>query len=261
MKTNVFKILILSAAWLALVVRGRAERPTIESLLSQAQTKIEEASHDGAEGSLDDANLAIDRALVLENNNPWAWYFKGRAAYVQSSLRGARQDSVGQEAALNDADKSLEKSISIKRSGEALALHSTVLGGLIVARGGEAAMQLGPRLNQELSEAQRLSPKSPRVLMFAGISKLFTPPQWGGDVGEAKKLLEGAVAETSQDTPPAPEPSWGKADAHVWLGLTLQRLGKYAEAKAEFERALEIEPKYNWVRMVLLPNSDHPAKL
>src|SRR6185312_9404298 len=131
----------------------------------------------GTETSLDAANLAIDRALVLENNNCWAWYYKGRAAYIQSAIRGAQQDNIGQDAALNEADKALEKSIELKRTGEALALHSNGLGGLGVARGGEAAMQLGPRLTQELSEALRLSPNSPRVLMFAGISKLFTPVQ------------------------------------------------------------------------------------
>jgi hypothetical protein len=46
----------------------------------------------------------------------------------------------------------------------------------------------------------------------------------------------------------------------VWLGQALQKEDKLAEAKAAYEKALEIQPGYKWVEMALLPSVTKSAK-
>lgn len=255
MKTCVSKILSAFALVVSLVISVRAaERPTLESLLTKADASIESANHHASLEELEPAKLAIDKALVLDAKSSWAWYYKGLAAYTESILVQIKHDSAAHEAALNEADQALQKSIELQKTGEALGLHANVLGSLIAVRGQESGAQLGPRAGQELAEARRISPHSPRVLMFAGISTLFTPPQWGGDPHRAVKLLEEAIAAFGQEHATAPAPVWGVAEAHVWLGQAYQKTGEIDKAKSEFEQALAIDGNYAWVKFMLLPS-------
>lgn len=260
MKIHVFKIVSACALLGAVTALSAAERPTLASLLSQAQGQIETASHRGEADGLDSARLAIDKALVLDAKSPWAWYYKGYVSYIEALLQEAKHDTVAKENALNEADHALEKSLEFHRSGEALSLHVLVLAQLMRVRGPDSGAQLGPQMGQELAEARRLAPKSPRVLMTAGISAMFTPPQWGGDLHKAEKLLEEAATEAEQEKSAPPEPSWGRAETHVWLGMAHQKLGETAKAKSEFERALALDPDYAWVKQSLLPALEHPAQ-
>lgn len=259
MKTSVSKILsVLALAATAASVN--AAPPTLNSLLEDAQSKIEQSAHQGESKTLEQAKLAVDKALVLEPKNAWAWYFKGYAAYTDFIFASVKNDALAKDAALNEADHALQKSIDLQPSADALALHVSTLAGLIGARGGDAAMQLGPRIGEELSRARQLSPENPRVLMIAGISSLYTPPEWGGDVKEATKLLEHAIAAFATEHPSAPQPTWGLAETHVWLGQAHQKLGDTTIAKAEYEKALAIDPNYAWVKNVILPGLEKPAK-
>jgi len=260
MKTHVFKFLSAVALLGSTAALFGAERPTLASLLSKADRQIETAAHQANLNSLDPARLAIDKALVLDPKSSWAWYYKGYAAYTESILQEVKHDLAAKESALNEADHALEKSIELERTGEALALHVTVLGSLLRVRGPESGAQLGPRMGQELAEARKLSPKSPRVLMVAGVSALFTPPQWGGDLHKAEKLLGEALVEFDQEKTAPPQPSWGRAETQVWLGMTHQKLGEMPKAKSDFEQALLIDPDYAWVKYSLLPSMDHSSK-
>ena len=62
-----------------------------------------------------------------------------------------------------------------------------------------------------------------------------------------------AIELFADDAPEAPLPAWGHAEAYAWLGQTHAALGQVGEARAAFERALEVEPGYGWVQEVLLP--------
>ncbi len=255
MKKNIARILI----GLALVARLSAAAPTLNDLLRSAEKQIQAAGHHNDAAALDQATLALDKAAVLAPKDAWLWYYKGYDAYTRAALANARNDRDAEEKALTEADSDLQKSIESNRTGEALALHASVLGMLIQVRGPESGMQLGPQAGQDLDEARQLAPQSPQVLYSAGVSALFTPPEYGGDVHEAEKLLTSAAAGYATQ-PPAPRPTWGEADVHVFLGLVEQKLGDNAKAKAEFEKALAIDPDFRWVKYVLLPQVGVPPQ-
>jgi tetratricopeptide (TPR) repeat protein len=90
--------------------------------------------------------------------------------------------------------------------------------------------------------------------------RLFTPKMFGGGSDKAEQDLRKAIVLFETDRPVAPAPSWGRADAYIWLGQALQKEEKPAEAKAAYEKALEIQPGNQWVQRVLLPSLDKPAK-
>ena len=47
--------------------------------------------------------------------------------------------------------------------------------------------------------------------------------------------------------------NWAYLDALAWNGIALKKLGKTAEAKASFQKALDVAPNFGWVRYSLMP--------
>ena len=137
----------------------------------------------------------------------------------------------------------------------ALALRSSVIGLMIGLSGNPlSGMTLGPKSSGLLDRAKELEPKNPRVWLISGMSAMFTPKMFGGGTDKAEADLRKAIGLFETDRPAGPAPSWGRADAYVWLGRTLQKEDKTADAKVAYEKALEIQPDYQWVRRVLLPS-------
>jgi Flp pilus assembly protein TadD len=105
-----------------------------------------------------------------------------------------------------------------------------------------------------MDRAADLAPNNPRVWLLKGISSIFTPAIFGGGLDDAERHLRKAIGLFEAERAVAPAPSWGHADAWIWLGQAYERLKKPAEARTAYERALAIAPAHGWVRMVLLPN-------
>ena len=48
------------------------------------------------------------------------------------------------------------------------------------------------------------------------------------------------------------QPEWGHSQAYAWLGIAQVDRGEKELARAAFERALEINPEFGWVKNGLL---------
>jgi len=94
---------------------------------------------------------------------------------------------------------------------------------------------------------------SPRVRLLEGIAAVHKPEMWGGGHQAALGHFQAAIELFADDEPETPLPAWGHAEAHAWIGQTYAALGKVDEARAAYERALEVAPGYAWVRDVLMP--------
>ncbi len=73
-----------------------------------------------------------------------------------------------------------------------------------------------------------------------------------GNREEARRNLEAAVARFAEGAP-AGVFWWGEPEAHAFLGLSYARENQRDEARAAYDRALELEPGFDWVRERLLP--------
>jgi tetratricopeptide (TPR) repeat protein len=117
------------------------------------------------------------------------------------------------------------------------------------------AMTLGPKSGKAMGKAMELEPNNPRNYLIAGLSANFTPKMFGGGKDKAKHNFEQAIAHfDSYKATDLVLPDWGHDEACAWLGVIQMNDGEFNAAKANFDRALEINPEYGWVTYVLLPN-------
>lgn len=169
------------------------------------------------------------------------------------------QFRVLQEAVLakrgGDAKRAGETCVStldalIKRhpkSFEALALQSACYG-YLANLGGMAAIRNGSRSGKSIEAALALAPKNPRVILIDGFGLYFRPKFVGGDKGkgcarinEATRLFdEGNSSRTNSAAHSSLD--WGAAEAHYWSGRCARDLGDMVTARAEFEKALTLDP-------------------
>lgn len=114
-------------------------------------------------------------------------------------------------------------------------------------------MTLGRRASAALDAARELDERNPRLLLMKGIEMYHRPGMMGGGADDAEPWLRAAVGFFEAQPADTPWPNWGRADAYAWLGLTLAALDDDAGAREQYEKALEVEPDFYWVREVLLP--------
>ncbi len=131
----------------------------------------------------------------------------------------------------------------------------TLLSGVFQSRITSAfsGMRFGRRSNGLLARALEQAPDDPRALYLSGMSQLMAPGPWG-DRDEGRRRLERAVelfeAEMKES---GSDPAWGFPEALAFLGLAFHGEGDLAGARSAWKRALAIEPNFEWVRLVLLP--------
>ncbi len=136
--------------------------------------------------------------------------------------------------------------------GEAHAVLSSVMG-LEMAYSPMKGMYLGYKSSSHMSSATEKDPDSPLVVkLFAG-SKLYTPSMFGGDIEAARDSFIKAV-EIFEKTPENIIENWLYLDALAHLGIAYQKLGDHENAKRVYEKALRIEPAFDWVGKALLPS-------
>lgn len=226
-----------------------------------AQREIEAAAIAGDMNRLTNASAMVDRVLTVTPNDPLLLYYRSLGLWRSATQYMGMKQNGEAKRALDEADILLEQATAKSPTADALALRGSVLGLMIGLSGNPlSGMTLGPKAGGLLDRAKELEPKNPRVWLISGQSAMFTPKMFGGGVDKAEQEFRKAIAFYETDKPVAPAPSWGRADAYVWLGQALQRQEKPTDAKVAYEKALELQPGYQWVQRVLLPSVNGTAK-
>jgi tetratricopeptide (TPR) repeat protein len=199
--------------------------------------------------------------LTITPNDPLLLYYRSLALYRTASIYTGQKKRDEAKRALDEADLLLEQATAKSPTADALALRSSVIGLLIGSSGNPmSGMTLGPKSSRLLDRAKELEPDNPRVWLVSGMSSMFTPKTFGGGTDKAERDLHKAVALFETDHPVPPAPSWGRADAYIWLGQALQKNDKIDKARAAYQKALELQPRNGWVQNVLLPSLDGAKK-
>jgi tetratricopeptide (TPR) repeat protein len=213
------------------VVRG--DWPALDAVIGRLRTAVAAAP--------DDAALRYDLGYVLHR--------RASALLVEDRPKAARP-------LLEESRRELDRAVALGGSGAALALRGAVTGQLAGVLGVLGAMRLGPRAFRQLDEAVRLAPDDPRVALLNGITRLHAPRAFGGGAARAEPEFRRAVRLFADDRAVSPDPTWGHADAHIWLGIALREIGREPEARAAFAQALMLAPDHAWVTRVLVPAGD-----
>ena len=198
------------------------------------------------------ARATFERALADTGLVAWGHYYIALADYrIAGLLEGESKDP---SEHLNAAVEHLKKATEIDpEAAEAYSLLSSVYGWQI-GLSPMKSMLLGPRVGKASRKAQQLAPDNPRVVLSAAISDFNTPEMFGGSKEKGLQGLKRAAELFAQEEPTDPiQPVWGHREAYAWLGIAYQNQGELESARAAFEKALEIDPDFGWVKYWLLP--------
>jgi Flp pilus assembly protein TadD len=199
------------------------------------------------------ARSLAERVAIAHPNDARILHYLGFALYAEAgTLPGGSEEA---RELLQQADSILARSARLRPLAETHALRSSVIGqqiGSSPIRG----MRLGPQASREMERALSLGPRNPRVWLLRGISAMHTPQAWGGGLQRAEDYLRRAIALAQVDSARFPDPTWGRGEAHVWLGEVLARRGHDTDARLEYRRALEIEPDNSRARRRLHERDD-----
>jgi tetratricopeptide (TPR) repeat protein len=185
--------------------------------------------------------------------DPWTHYDLGYVLHRRASALMLAKQTDRAKPLLEEAERALARAQELGGGATATALRGAVTGQLAGAGGAINAMRMGPRSFKLLDEAIAAAPRDPRVALLNGMSRLNAPRAFGGGPAKAEPELRRAVALFTEDKPTGAAPSWGRVDAHIWLGIALEQSGRRAEARTEFQRALALSPGHAWVTRDLMP--------
>jgi tetratricopeptide (TPR) repeat protein len=189
--------------------------------------------------SPEDKNLQLDHLLT-------------RFGLLSSTMRD-KDENLFEEYA-DDTEAQLETLIDEdSKWGEPKAILSAVYG-IKMAYSPWKGMFLGPKSSSLIEKALKQSPSSPLVWKYYGNSKFFTPENFGGDITEAIKAFEKALQLYEAD-PTAIENNWFYLDTIAFLGQAYTKKGDHARAIGLYEKALQVEPEFGWVKYALLPSA------
>lgn len=245
MRSSLARLIVLA---LAAAPSLHAQQLTgAEQWADSARREIDAAVRRADTTRLRGAIALIDRALTVLPDDPLLLHYKGYALYREATL--ARGRSRETTAELEAADDALERSASRLPLPETFAVRSAVVGQMIGSNP-LTGMRLGPRANGLMDRARDLGPGNPRVWLLAGISAIFTPAMFGGGLDKAERQLRRAIGLFETDQPTPPGPSWGRAEAYVWLGQVMEKRRRIDDARAAYARAIALDPEFEWPKQL-----------
>lgn len=241
---------------------GAAQSSPATTKWVDSVTKLIEAGiTTGQPSGLDQAIALLDRVLTVTPNDAIMLHYKGYALYRKANPMmedAAKKAEV--KALLEAADDALESSGKTLQWPETYALRASVIGQMIGVGNPISGMVLGPRAENQIEKAVELGPNNPRVWMLKGVGNIFKPKMFGGGADKAEKELLKAIELFANDRAVSPAPRWGHSEAYAWLGQAYVAQSKFAEARASYQKALDLDPGNGWVTYVLLPALEKKAR-
>lgn len=197
----------------------------------------------------EDANalrgLLAEGAKLAESTRPLELYQFAHAEFRRLQLARVR-GAVGQaEAAAEACLAALEKANETRsRFVEGLALEAACAG-YLASFGGLRGLVAGRRSDARLDAARALDANNPRVLLTDGLVHWFKSDATAAERTAAQRSFARAAAafDTVAATTPG-EPTWGGAEAWLFLGRALETRGELLEARDAYEKSLLIAPDF-----------------
>jgi tetratricopeptide (TPR) repeat protein len=214
---------------LALVMAG---------FLAAAPSVLESARDQQDRATLQKAANELAAAASKTPNDPDAYNKVALAwsylAEVNIELHDRKQ---GRQAA-EQGIKAAEHALSLRPSAENYRILATLYGQAITDV--LSGLSYGPKAKEAIGKAVEAAPKSSAVWVARGVGNYYLPTQFGG----------GAQVATA-DFRKALEFDPKNAEAYLWLGVSLRKENKDAEARQAFQKSLELNPNRLWVKQQL----------
>jgi len=138
----------------------------------------------------------------------------------------------------------------IKAADRALALKPNVaeyhrvmgtLCGQAIAGGNLlTGLSYGKRAKEAINKALELDNKAAKNWLARAVGNYYLPPALGGGP-------DAAIADVKKAIELDPK----SAEAYLWLGLSLRKAHRNAEARAAFQKSIELNPRRIWAKQQL----------
>jgi tetratricopeptide (TPR) repeat protein len=197
--------------------RDLQDRPTLEKLASESAAAAEKAPND-AEAQI--------RAAVA-------------ASYLAEVALEVRDKKLAEEAAEHGI-KPAERAVALKPD---VAGNYVVLGtlyGQVVPANLLAGLSYGKKSKDAIQKALEKDPKLAAAYEARGVGNYYLPSALGGG-------FDLAIADFRKSIELDPQ----NAAAYLWLGLSLRKQNKNAEARQAFQKSLELDPRRIWTKQQL----------
>jgi tetratricopeptide (TPR) repeat protein len=214
----------LLSAWMAVSppaalesARDRQDRPALE--------KIAADSAAAAAKSPKDADAQYAAALAYSYLAEVALEVRDRKQAQQAAEQGVR---------------AAERAIALKPG---VAEYHRVMGtlcGQVIPANVLAGLGYGKRAKESIAKALELDPKSSLAYIARGVGNFYLPAGVGGGTQLAMADFRKALELDPKS-----------AEAYLWLGLRLRQEQQNAEARAAFNKALQLNPNRVWIKQQL----------
>jgi tetratricopeptide (TPR) repeat protein len=207
--------------------------------LAAAATPLEEARDRQDRAALQKFVADETAAAAKSPNDPDAQY---RAALACSYLAEVMIEQHERKPARQIAEQGIkagEKAVALKpASADNYRVLGTLYGQAITDI--MSGLSYGPKAKDALAKAIERAPKSPQVWVAHGVGNYYLPAQLGGGTQLAISDFRKAIELDPKN-----------AEAYLWLGVSLRKENKDAEARQALAKALELNPRRVWVKQQL----------
>ena len=198
------------------VARDQQDRATLDKLASEAAAAAAKAPND--------AEAQYRAALAYSY-----------AAEVANEVKDRKAARAAAEAGM----KAGEKAVALKpANAEYYRVLGTLYGlGITDIMSG---LSYGPKAKDAINKAVEKAPKTASMYVARGVGNYYLPAQLGGGA-------KGAIPDFQK----AIELDGKNAEAWLWLGLSLRKENRDAEARQAFAKSLELNPARVWAKQQL----------
>lgn len=172
-----------------------------------------------------DMNVKVEQsnklALIAKKwDNEWVTHYY--LAYSKAQLSYMEKEAVKREAYLDEAEKEKGDAVTLlkKDNDETYVLAAMIANARMAIDPMNRWQKYGQLFTQNLESAKDVNPDNPRMYYLQGVSKYFTPKQFGGGKKTALPYFERAeglfAKEAGKDIS---QPHWGKDKNAYFMGL------------------------------------------
>src|SRR5260370_3119479 len=208
-------------------------------MAAAAPSPLEMARDKQDRAALTDMAAQSGAAAAKAPNDAEAQY---HAALANSYLAEVAIDLRDRKASRQIAKQGIkfaEKAVALKpANAEYYRLLGTLYGQAVTHI--ISGLSYGPKAKDAINKAVEKAPKSSMMYVARGVGNYYVPAQLGG----GPKL-------SIPDFQKAIELDPANAEAYLWLGLSLRKENRDAEARQAFAKSLELNPNRVWTKQQL----------
>jgi tetratricopeptide (TPR) repeat protein len=196
------------------MARDKQDRPALQRLLADTTAAAEKAPKDAA--------IQYEAALV--------------ASYAAEVALEVRDKKAAEDAALKGI-KAAERAIALNPKSAPNYVVMATLCGQVIPANVLMGLSYGKRAKEAVEKAIATDPKLSTAYEARGVGNYYLPATFGGGYDLAIADFHKAIELDPRN-----------ADAYLWLGLSLRKEKKDAEARQAFSKSLELDPNRIWVK-------------